>query len=481
MSTKTISGRSMLRERARHKKSVCSRVGIVALYALTILWATRGFTTTVRDAKDDCGVSAADDSATPDAKAAAPSKPGNGISDDVGTASDGNSASTPGGTAKKAKRDLQQDGAAKTAKDIITSIGGKLPSPDIASEALNVINTLLKTNRADQKSIYMFVRLLNRNIRCIKDDPEYVASIKKTTSLLLKLSYSDQLFQNGNLSNQIQTRLPLIIADSVKLTVPSLSTPPLRKDFREDLELLAGRIETAKRFRVGIGVGYSYLPQLRYRAAPHVDFTPFQLATTGGADLVVFNADFSNRSMAELVLSARVPFAQIDVGIPDRTQTETITTTVQERPSTATADLLARTTINSKVAIIYDVTASLSLNEIYEKVMKVDGASDRLFVGLGGGMTGFQITDSISTDVRIRTDPTKIFNDLPNSGTVTSSNKTAFNSTYVSAHARYHVSDELEVGLAMRKYVQSRSGSAVVDISGLSVALSVVWFPTFPW
>jgi hypothetical protein len=189
--------------------------------------------------------------------------------------------------------------------------------------------------------------------------------------------------------------------------------------------------------------------------------------------------------MAELVLSARVPYTLIEIGIPDRTQTETSTTTVQESPATATTDLLSRTTISSKLAVVYDLTASLSLSEIATNVLSAEGQAYQLFnrlsVGLGAGLTGFQIADSISTDVRIRTDPTKTFNALASSGIITSSNKTAFNSAYAYAHARYYVSDELEVGIAIRRYVQSRSGSAVADISGLSATLTVIWYPTFGW
>jgi ABC-type transporter MlaC component len=382
-----------------------------------------------------------------------------------------------------------QSAATATAQKTLALLTTANPSmKDVVTQAADAINDLLLSNRADQTSIYLFVRAVNRNLRCIKNNDSDVNRIHELTSELLKQSYTDQLFQNKNLSNQIQTRLPLLIADSVELTNPSLTDPQRRQafaDFKEDLELLAGRIDNAKRFRIGLGIQYSYLPDLQYRAATQVDFSPYQLPGTGGIEPVSFNTDFTNRSMFEAVLSARVPYTLIEIGIPDRTQTETSTTTVQESPATATTDILSRTTINSKLAIVYDVTASLLVSEIATRYLDLNAQGyqlvSRLTAGVGAGLTGFQIADSSSTDVRLRTDPTKTFNSLPTTGTITSSQKTAFNSAYGYAHVRYYVSDEVEVGVSIRRYLQSHSGSAVADISGVSAALTIVWYPTFGW
>jgi hypothetical protein len=372
-------------------------------------------------------------------------------------------------------------------QDLVNS--HSLPNETLAKEALDVINVLLKNTRADQASIYAFVRTVNRNLDQLELDPTCdvdckndIKTARAINKKLMKSSYTDGLFQNANLSNQIQTRLPLLIADSVKLNADK--TPAFRDDFIDELDLLKERYLSSKRFRAGVGLSYSYLPRINYQATPRVDFSPFQTAASGGSDVVVFNTDFSNRSVPALLISAKVPILQLDVGIPDAKHTETTTTTVQQRAGDADNDLLARTTIKSELKIEYDVSLKVSPLDVYNWWQDKHGrrpANLQFDYGAGIGLTGFQIKDDVSTDVRFRSDPGDVFNDLPAGTTITSSNASSFTTVFASLYFAFRVSDELQLGFETRYYQKDRTSSSEVKVDGATFSLSGIWYPTFNW
>ena len=106
---------------------------------------------------------------------------------------------------------------------------------NLAKEAIEIINDMLVSVRADQDSIYTFVRTVNRNIDDIGDQngkpccAEFKKAIRDINRELMRDSYTDDLFQNANLSNQIKTRLPLLIEDSLELNYAYLPLSSCRR------------------------------------------------------------------------------------------------------------------------------------------------------------------------------------------------------------------------------------------------------------
>ena len=385
----------------------------------------------------------------------------------------------------------EQQAADATARGTIEGMKGVLDVP-LYDEAMKVLDALLKTARADQEAVYLFVRSINRNIDALtradackaekKKCEDFETEIRKINHKLMKASYTDPLFQNKHLSYQIKTRMPLLIADSLKLHEDNSAAR--RKDFEDELRLLSDRFLSARRFRAGIGLSYSYLPTLTYQASPRVDFSPFQTASSGGADTVLFNTELSDRSVRALALSAKVPWVQLDVSIPDLKHTQTTTTTVQQRPGDADNDLLARTTIDSELRVEYDASVNVCVMDVVNWFREVYDKPTRNYqfdFGFGVGMTGLEIKDSVSTDVRFRTNPASTFNDLPPGAMITSGETNTFNAVFGSVHASFRISDEIQVGVQTRFYEKDRVSDSEIDVDGVTISLSALWYPTFPW
>ena len=136
------------------------------------------------------------------------------------------------------------------------------PSNAIFNESLEVINLILDTSRKDQNLVYLFARAVNRNMDLVDQaDKAFVDSVRGLTSKLMDASYGDALHQNANLSDQIKTRLPLLIADSAKIARPTQGEAIGRQkeDFLRELKLLTERFLKSGKFRIGIGASYIYI------------------------------------------------------------------------------------------------------------------------------------------------------------------------------------------------------------------------------
>jgi len=401
-----------------------------------------------------------------------------------------------------------QTAAKNTAEQVIKKLEGRVPD-GFAKDALEVINAMITSARVDQSSIYLFVRQVNRNVDaityCDKVEPPVdgapadgcgrIKQIRALTKRLTDASYSDALHQNRNLSNQIQTRLPLLVADSLRLTTAGSdaeirANKSLLNDFADELDLLSRRYLQSRRFRVGIGAEYFYFPRMSYLGAVGVDLSPFNLVQPAGSGQFSFLADFSNQTTPALVLTGKVPFAQVDISLPTQSRTSTLTTPVQGLPfspsaaASAAAGVLARSTVELKAKPEFDIGIAASVREIvhYIRTRSVDfDTTHQWDVAVGLGTTGFRIDQRALTDVRVRPDPSRTFNELASSGTFASSKSTSFQNSYWRVNLSLNVSDELQVGVVARSYRKKTIDTGPVNIQGPTVGVTVVWFPTFGW
>ena len=201
----------------------------------------------------------------------------------------------------------------------------------------------------------------------------------------------------------------------------------------------------------------------------------------------VFLVDFGRRGSPALALSSRIPFAQLDVVFPVRTDTKTITTSVQRFAKSSTAsmpDILARTTVTSQSRPVFDAAISLSVGDLLELSRTRSNEPDvarKFDVYLGVGTTGYRIQETALTDVRIRSDAAKTFDELGNSGNVSSSKSLRFHAPYIKVSAGIQVSDEVQIGVTFRQYRRSTIDSGDANVGGKAVGLYGIWYPTFKW
>ena len=387
------------------------------------------------------------------------------------------------GIAKDESSNQQQIGNAVVER--LKSLSGSSTNKALVDESIAVVNLLLSTTRADQNSVHAFARTVNRNIEALDcrgtnefDECEsFKRKVRDTNATLLTSSYEDQLFQNRNLSEQIKSRLPLLIEDSLKFAQSSTR----RDDFLYELEILSNRLLTSKRFRVGLGLGYSYLPSVSYQGNTSIDYSPFQSTISGGSDRLPFMTEFSNQSYASFAVSARIPFIEIDATFPTFSDSRTTLSPAQFRDIDSTdRDVLARSTILSELEVDYEVSVKLSLPDLLERT-PFGRPNTQADFGIGAGLTGFAIQDTITTDVRFRTDDTSPFSALTTSEELTAKSKNNFNSPFAILYYAFDISDEFRSGVDVRWYLDTNSSNNTIAVEDLTVSVYVMWYPTFPW
>ncbi len=410
--------------------------------------------------------------------------------------------------------------------------------PDLLNQAADLINEVLEQTRKNQDAIYKYVRQVDRNLdevdkkRCANDQTckDFVASTRAINSRLMVASYDDAIEQNGNLSNQIATRLPNLIEDSLRLV--SDASQPRRNAFLDELTLISDRYLNSRRFRAGFGISNGFLPRIAYRGQALVDFSSFTTANLGGADHFIADADFSNNSFTSLLLSAKVPYVQIDAVFPTFKLPQTSTSGVVLRDLDASPGFLARSTITSTLSVDYEVSVKASVHDLIRRAQLSDRAQKRksekskdkgprleedvalpnkdgqatitnvlrkdranaTFTpvergvrqpnshadwGVGLGMTSFRIANSAVTDVRMRVDDNSIFTNLPTAATLTTEGSNSYSTLYGLLYATFKISDEFEVGIDVRSYRDDTVNSAQVNVDKLGFTVGVVWYPTF--
>ncbi|NJN63821.1 MAG: hypothetical protein HC882_02365 [Acidobacteria bacterium] len=359
-------------------------------------------------------------------------------------------------------------------------------SQALVNEAIDIIKVLVRNARADQATIYTFVRTLNRSIDTLTEDnckcADFKDDVRAITRKLLTSSYTDEIFQNANLSHQIKVRIPLLIEDSLKLS--GEGNKQIRSEFLDELRLLSRRFLESKRFSVGIGLSYSYLPRVKYTGNTRIDYSPFQSTVSGGSDLLQYRNEFGNSSYPSVLLSAKIPFLRVDADFTRQEETRKTITAVQFRDiDSSDVDLLSRSTVTSSLGIEYDFSAKAQIVELIKAVPARDSQTSprdtRFDVGLGVGLAGLRVEDSVATEVKTRTDPTSRFIDLPAGQMIESGRTTSFNTVFWVADVSMRVSDEFRVAVEARIYDKKNSSDREVEVDGVTLTIGAAWFPTF--
>jgi hypothetical protein len=318
---------------------------------------------------------------------------------------------------------------------------------------------------------------------------DFALEISRLNRNLLIEAYGDSIKQNANLSNQIATRLSQLVDESA-----DLSTAAKRDRFRFEYSLLMERYLRSRLFRVGFGSMYSYLPKVSFFGFERVDLSPFRIASIGGADRLGFQNDFANEGWLSPLISVKAPYFDIDFVSPDLDAKETTVTPVQfTGPDAAGTELLTRSTVESTFRIEYDVGIRVGIGNLRQRHRMRSDIKDRneplnyypksqtarFDWGLGVGISGFRIDNSVTTDVRFRTDTTSRYDDLTSQGTATTSSSSSFNTAFLLGYFKFRLSDEFEVGFDYRKYDEDKEDGGRIVVSGDTLSINAAYYPTF--
>lgn len=257
-----------------------------------------------------------------------------------------------------------------------------------------------------------------------------------------------------------------------------------RRDFQRDLDFLAGRYLTSKRFRFGIGLAYSYIPPVSYTFTSRFDYSPYQQTVTSAVHSPTTGlsgvATFADATYPGLLLSAKMPWVRLDAILSrvERTSTAVgpVWLTHADPSANPPVDVLTRDTVTSKLKVSYDLSLKAQLFEILRS-WKVRVPPSRFEVGVGGGISGLRVQDSIATEIKKITQG-MAFNDLPPGTVVNTSSDTSFHPVFLSTDLGLKISDEFQVNLEGRWYHNKSSVTKAIYVNGGTLSVSVVWYPT---
>jgi len=365
--------------------------------------------------------------------------------------------------------------------------GSTEPEKILIEESLTIIDKLLSNRSFDQDLIYEFVRVVNRNMdrldeNCKIECGKLVDRIRKRNRELLDASYSDVLHQNANLSNQLRTRSANLISDSLKI---SGSNQYLQDDFLHEYELITKRFLNSSRFRIGIGVYNTYLPEISFKGGHYVDFSPYGTNDTGGGYNLHFNNEFATEYSANFVISARIPFVEISATFPSLKKENFISSPlVTQDINESEFNLLMKSNIVSTLEFNYEVSANVSIKDLVNSLRKSVRPS-QYDIGLGIGAVGIEITDHAFTDVRVETADSSTYDDLgpddpAERDVIITTHSDSYVIPYISMYYTFKVSDEIHFSVDIKNYLQL--GSRDIKVSNdLNMSIKAVWFPTFKW
>ena len=183
---------------------------------------------------------------------------------------------------------------------------------EVAKRTADFIKHLLSKRKIDTDLLYGYVQTLNANLSALEDN-EFVRDMRVITDKLRDSSYTDKIHYNTNLSNQLRTRMPIIVAASAKLNDTTLTASQvefLKEDFRDELNLFSDKYLKTSRFQAGLGISYAYTPIIEYTSNSRLDLSQFAPSTGGRSTLVNFDQEFANKSYINFEIAAKLPWLE---------------------------------------------------------------------------------------------------------------------------------------------------------------------------
>lgn len=352
---------------------------------------------------------------------------------------------------------------------------------ELAKQSSDFIQHLLSKRKIDTDLLYGYVQTLNANLSAI-DDYKFVEEMREITDKLRASSYTDKIHYNTNLSNQLRTRMPIIVAASAKLNDTSLSSEQvkfLKKDFADELNLFSHKYLKTSRFQAGLGVSYTYTPIIEYTSNSRLDFSQFEPVTGGGSTLVNFDQEFANKSYINFEMAAKLPWLELGLSIPTYSESATITSPVGSKllNGSETRSAIYQSTFESELKVEYDFSIRLPILGNWKRWKYVRANNSQMDYGILAGLTGFNISDKVTTDVRFRSDNTP-FAELPVGESLMASRDVSFQTMYLGAYFEFEFVDELYMTVDVKWHNNRTSDGSQIDVDGFTSSLRIIYSPT---
>lgn len=352
---------------------------------------------------------------------------------------------------------------------------------EVARRTADFIKHLLSKRKIDTDLLYGYVQTLNANLS-VFGDSDFVKEMRVITDQLRDSSYTDEIHYNTNLSNQLRTRMPIIVAASARLNDTTLSPTQLiylKEDLKDELNLFSQKYLKTSRFQAGIGVSYAYAPIINYKSNSRIDLSPFAPSTGGSGSVVSFDQEFANKSYLNFEIAAKLPWLELGLSIPTYSENSTITAPVASEIlyGSESKSAIYRSTIESKLDVEYDFSVRLPILSNYKNMNYSHPNNSQMDYGLIFGLTGFNVYDKVITDLRFRTDNTP-FNDLPTAESIVTSRDVSFQTLYLGAYYDFELVDEVYMTIDVKWHNNRTSDGSKIDVDGFTSSLRIIYSPT---
>ncbi|RUP75754.1 hypothetical protein C7Y69_18395, partial [Alteromonas sp. KS69] len=235
----------------------------------------------------------------------------------------------------------------------------------------------------------------------------------------------------------------------------------------------------SSRFQAGLGVSYTYTPIINYRSNSHIDLSPFSPDSGGDTTLVTFDQEFSNKSYLNFEIAAKLPWIELGLSIPTYSEASTITAPVSNEllDGSESTTAIYQTTIVSELDVEYDFSVRVPILGNYKRWIYKYANNSQMDYGLLMGLTGFSVSDRVTTDVRFRNDRTP-FNNLPAAETVETSRDMSFQTVYFGGYYEFEFVDELYMTVDIKWHNNRSSDGSQIDVDGFTSSLRIIYSPT---
>lgn len=262
----------------------------------------------------------------------------------------------------------------------------------------------------------------------------------------------------------------------------------IANDTSSDYQLL-------RRFNAGAGLTYNYLPNLKYTGVISPDLERYLPLVNAGSGntygsalerLGEFEQSFSNTAYPSLTLSAKMGFLSASVGLPFYDSTKTVAASDSFAVLTETNQrLIAKNTVETEFTPVFDANISLSVFDLYEVIRDHYFTADwtrlgtklshQLDVGFVFGMSGFKLTDTYTSDIRMVNQGVS-FNDSEAVDTVTSKVERNLRPLSYGVYIRLKPSDTIMLGFDFKYFENDTDGNFAVDVDGVAVTANFTYY-----
>ena len=283
---------------------------------------------------------------------------------------------------------------------------------------------------------------------------------------------------NTHLKYIVEKRLPQLLVDIIAITESEFSKSR-NKSFIFDLGLISDVYSKTKRFDIGLGFSYSYLPRFRYDNTSFIDLTGYQpLSTLGNYNprktSINYNPSVDQQSFPSVIVSAEVKYIGVVLTVPMYEKTIETISDVKYTTLNENSDIAAyRNTSSTTFKIDFDLGLKFSLRDYIQRWRPWH--FPQFDYGFGFGVTSVKIKDTTITDLRLTDDITKTFNDIEQSITLTNEESKDFITNYYMIFAKLEVSDTYEIGFDFKSYKNEVANSAKLIMEGTAISMNFTY------